>query len=109
MPFMSLDESVTGTTAGAGAVELTLVMSPRTQYRITCKGAPIWFSVVAAGGTAASIGGATSHFLITGDSVLVAAIGAEGSAGLRNKISVIRDTGTDASAIVSHVVQVQSF
>jgi hypothetical protein len=100
----SVDDSFTGTTAGAAAVEIAADMAPRAQYRITAKGAPLWFSVVAPGGTAASIGGATSHFLFTGESVPVAAIGTA-----RTRVSIIRDTATDVTAIVSRVVNVQGF
>lgn len=103
MAIMSVDDSATGTTNSASAVEITVDMQPRCQYRLTAKGAPLWFSVVVAGGTGASIGGGTSHFLFTGESVLVAAI------STRTRVSVIRDTATDVSGVLSRVVQVQSF
>jgi hypothetical protein len=103
MAILSVDDSATGTTSGATAVEIAHDMQPRFQYRITAKGAPLWFSVVAASGTGASIGGATSHFLFTGETALVAAIAA------RTRVSIIRDTATDASGILSRIVQVQSF
>ncbi len=117
MPFVSADQSATGTTAGAGAVEIALDMSPRRQYAITAKGAALWFRVVvpgASGAAAAQVGGAGSHYIQPGMPPFpVAAIGRERSddgtanAKMRSRISIIRDGGTDASAILSELPTVQ--
>lgn len=111
--FLSANESATGTTSGAGAVEIAYDMAPRRQYVLTAKGAALWFSVIVPGGTAASIGGAGSHYLAAGEKFPVAPIGRyqldDGSANpkYRSRISIIRDGGTDASGILSETPTVQ--
>lgn len=112
--LFSANESANATTAGAGAVEINYNMSARRQYKLTARNAPLWFSVVVAGGTAASVGGSTSHYLPTGGTFLVAAIGQQVSptdrsenANFRNRISIIRDGATDATGVLSEVMPVQ--
>lgn len=112
--LFSANESANATTAGATAVEIAYDMSPRRQYKLTARNAPLWFSVIVAGGTAATVGGATSHYLPTGATFLVAAIGQErrpatGEANptYRGRISIIRDTATDATGVLSEIPTVQ--
>lgn len=111
--IFSANESATATTAGALAVEINYDMAPRRQYVLTAKGAALWFSVIVAGGSGASIGGATSHYLAAGEKFPVAAIGRDrvddgtANARYRGRISIIRDGGTDASGILSETPTVQ--
>lgn len=107
--FTSFDESATGTTAGAAAVEIALDMKPRRQYQITARNASLWFRVVVAGAAGAAVAGAGSHFLPIGTTAKVAAIGnADAAATYRGRVSIIRDAGTDASGILSELPTVQS-
>lgn len=99
------------TTAGAGAAEILMDMVPRRQYRLTARGANLWFRLVVAGEATAiaAIAGDGSHYLANGTSVDVAAIGS-GNAGstLKNRISIIRDGATDATGVLSEVPTVQA-
>lgn len=97
MQITSLDDSVSGTTAGAGAVEINLDMNGQRQYRLVAKG-NLWFRVVAAGGAGAAIAGAGSHYLADGHDIPVAAIGTT-----RTRISIIRDGATDVTGCLSVV------
>lgn len=115
MPFFSAGESAVATTAGAGAVEIPFDMNPRRQYAITARGAALWFRVVVAGGSAAQVATAGSHYIQPGMPPFpVAAIGlernpADGSANakFRGRISIIRDGATDATGILSEIPTVQ--
>lgn len=113
----SADQSAAATTAGAAAVEIALDMKPRRQYAVTAKGAALWFRVVVKGVTgtdAAQVGGAGSHYLQPGMPPFpIAAIGRErddrgdANAKYRGRLSIIRDGGTDATAILSEIPNVQ--
>jgi hypothetical protein len=118
MAFVSAADSASATTAGAGAVEIGLSMSPRRQYWLTARGAGLWFRVVTAGSSgadAATVLGPGSHFLLPGMPPFpVAAIGVErnvldqtANPGFRSRISIIRDGGTDATGILSELATVQ--
>lgn len=108
--FTSANESATATTAGAGAVEIALDMAPRRQYKLTARGAALWFKVVvtgAAGADAAVVAGSGSHYLPNGTTFEVAAIGPADNPATRKRISIIRDGGTDASGVLSELPTVQ--
>ncbi len=114
--FVSAGNSASGTTSGAGAVEIALDMDPRRQYRLTARGANLWFRVVVSGATgtaAAQVAGAGSHYLQNGSTFDVAAIGkavdnsGAANANYRGRISIIRDASTDATGILSEIPTVQ--
>lgn len=94
------NESAVGTTAGAGAVLIAMAMTPRRQYRLTAKDAGLWFKVALPAADAATVGGALCHYIAAGAWIDVAAISA------RDHISIIRDTGTDATGILSEIANV---
>lgn len=109
MAFVSAGESASAT-AGAAAGEIGLDMNPRRQYAITAKGNALWFRVTTAGGPAAAVGGAGSHYIQPGMPPFpVACIGPElmpdrsKNAAFRNRISVIRDGASDGTAILSEI------
>lgn len=114
--FRSAGESKSVTTAGAGAAEIAYDMQPGRQYRLTARGANLWFRVVVAGATstaAAVIGGDGSHYLQNGSTFDVAAIGraldnsGAANAKYRGRISIIRDAATDVTGILSEIPTVQ--
>lgn len=116
MPIISAADAKSATTAGAGAVEINLDMAERRQYRVTARGAPLWFAVIPQGGTGgppgtpsvASIAGDGCHFLFTGNWMDVARI--KGINGIdRSRISIIRDGATDATGVLSESTPVQAF
>lgn len=109
--FVTANKSASATTAGAGAVEIPIAMSPRRQWRITAKGS-LWFRVVPAGATganAAVVGGAGSHYLADGRTFDVAVITAANASSLiRDRISIIRDAATDVTGILSEIPTTQT-
>lgn len=114
--FVSAGESKSATTAGATAVEIAMDMQPGRQYRLTARGANLWFRVVvagASGGAVAAVAGDGSHYLQNGDGWDVAAIGravnnsGTANAAYRGRISIIRDAATDATGILSEIPTVQ--
>lgn len=108
--FVSAGESANVTTAGAGAAEINYDMATNRQYRLTARGADLWFAVTVKSGnaspagapTAAVVAGSGSHFLAKGATFDVAAIAA------RTRISIIRDAGTDATGVLSEIPTVRS-
>lgn len=95
--------------AVAAAAEIAFDLAPRTQYRLTARGGDLWFRITTAGGAAAAIAGDGSHFLPSGTSVPIAAIGSENVATqFRNRVSVIRNT-TDCHGVISEVPPVQGY
>lgn len=88
------------TTAGAAAAELAYDMSPQRQYQVLARGADMWFRVVKAGGTAATVAGSDCHFVPKNSAMLVGIIAD------RNRISFIRDAGTDVTCVLSELVHV---
>ena len=101
--FFSAGLSASATTAGATAVEIPIDMGPRRQWRLTAKGS-LWFRIVqtgASGTNAAQVAGASSHYLSDGRTFEVAAVGPA------NRISIIRDGGTDVTACLSEIPTVQ--
>lgn len=117
----SAGESKSATTAGAAAVEIAFDMGPGRQYRLTARGAALWFAVITPSGgvsppgapTVASVAGDGCHYLANGSTFDVAAIGRyqnnSGAANpaYRSRISIIRDGGTDATGVLSDVMTVQ--
>lgn len=114
--FFSAGDSKSVTTAGATAAEIALDMQPGRQYRLTARGADLWFRVVVTGATttaAAVVLGAGSHFLANGRTFDVAAIGkATDNSGtvnpnFRSRISIIRDAAVDVTGVLSEIPTVQ--
>jgi hypothetical protein len=114
--FHSAGESKSGTTAGATAVEIGYDMVPGRQYRLTARGANLWFRVVVAGATGsavAAVAGDGSHYLANGSTFDVAAIGKQtdasgaANASYRGRVSIIRDGATDATGVISEIPTVQ--
>lgn len=106
-------DSKSVTTNGATATEIAMDMVPRRQYRLTARGANLWFRLVVAGEATAvaAVVGDGSHYLANGTSVDIAAIGSGANAGLaanRNRVSIIRDGATDATGVLSEVPTVQA-
>jgi hypothetical protein len=116
MSIISAADAKSATTAGAGAVEIALDMAERRQYRITARGAPLWFAVIPQGGTGAppgtpsvaTIAGDGCHFLATGNWMYVARIKGINNVD-RSRISIIRDGGTDATGVLSELAAVQAY
>lgn len=114
--FTSAGESKSATTSGTSAVEIAYDMQPARQYRLTARGANLWFRIVVAGatgGAVAAVAGDGSHYLQNGSTFAVAAIGratdnsGKANAAYRGRISIIRDAGTDATGILSEIPTVQ--
>lgn len=112
MSYRSAGASGVGTTSGATAVEIAFDLGPRTQYRLTARGASLWFRIVVAGSTgtdAAQVATAGSHFLSVGATFDIAAIGSESvPLQLRKRVSIIRDAATDATGVISEIPFVQA-
>lgn len=110
--FVSAGDSNNVTTSSAAAAEIPMDMVPNRQYRITARGADLWFAVtVPAGGsvtspagapTAAAVAGAGSHFLANGRTFDVAAI------SVRNRVSIIRDAATNVTGVLSEIPTVRT-
>lgn len=110
--YRSAGESANVTTAGAGAAEIAFDMAPNRQYRLTARGADLWFAITvpSAGGvtspagapTAAAVAGSGSHFLAKGATFDVAAI------SVRTRVSIIRDAATDATGVLSEIPTVRA-
>lgn len=114
--FVSAGESKSRTTAGATAVEIAYDMQPGRQYRLTARGADLWFRVViagATGGALAAVAGDGSHFLANGRTFDIAAIGkATDNSGTANpsyrgRVSIIRDAAVDVTGVLSEIPTVQ--
>lgn len=114
--FTSAGEAKSRTTSGAAAVEILMDMQARRQYRLTARGADLWFAVIPTGGTGAppgtptvaSVAGDGCHFLANGRTFDLAAIGNSQLASCRNRVSIIRDAAVDATGVLSEIPTVQT-
>ena len=110
--YVSAGDSGNITTSTAAAAEIPLDMVPNRQYRLTARGADLWFAVtVPTGGsvtspagapTAAAVAGVGSHFLANGRTFDVATI------SVRSRVSIIRDASTNVTGVLSEIPTVRT-